>query len=103
MAQRQCHGGFEVRETLPEAVSGIISSMRINYSAPLSKGSRIAVTAPSSGVEPPLHARLDLVIGHLKSQGFALEEGRCLREQRQSASASAGERAAELMQFLLRE
>ncbi len=77
--------------------------MRIDYPPPLVQASRIAVTAPSSGVQAPLHRRLDLVIDHLKSQGFAVEEGRCLREQRQGASASADERAADLMRFLFRD
>jgi muramoyltetrapeptide carboxypeptidase len=39
----------------------------------------------------------------LRASGFIVEEGRCLREQRASASASADERAAELMRFLLRD
>lgn len=77
--------------------------MRVEYPAPLVAGSRVAVTAPSSGVEPPLHRRLDLVIGHLRAQGFQVEQGRCLREQWQGASASANERAAEWMRFLLRD
>ena len=73
------------------------------YPTPLYQGDLIAITAPSSGVEPALHARLDLVIGHLVVQDFRVEEGRCLRSQSQSASAPAHERAAELMQFLLRD
>ncbi len=77
--------------------------MRIAYPAPLQPGSRIAVTAPSSGVEPPLHPRLDLAIAHLQAQGFGVEEGRCLRAEVHSASAGAQERAAELMHLLLRE
>lgn len=77
--------------------------MRIVYPPPLLPGARIAVTAPSSGVEAALHARLDLVISHLRSLGFVVEEGRCLREQRAGASASADERAAELMRFLQRD
>ncbi|MCU7372321.1 hypothetical protein PEC18_15975 [Paucibacter sp. O1-1] len=35
----------------------------------------IAVTAPSSGVPAPLHARLDLVIEHLRAQGYRVVEG----------------------------
>lgn len=75
----------------------------LRYPAPLGPGSRIVVTAPSSGVLPALHARLDLNIGHLRSQGFVVEEGRCLRDEQRSASAPAAERAAELMQQLLRD
>lgn len=71
--------------------------------APLVPGARVVVTAPSSGVPPPLHRRLDLVLGHLRGQGFVVEEGRCLRDERRSASAPADERAAELMAVLLRD
>jgi muramoyltetrapeptide carboxypeptidase len=79
------------------------TSAFFRYPAPLKVGSRIAVTAPSSGVEPPLHPRLDLNFAHLQAQGFVLDEGRCLRNQHASASATADVRAAELMHFLLRD
>ncbi|MBX3636778.1 MAG: LD-carboxypeptidase [Rubrivivax sp.] len=73
------------------------------YPPPLRPGDRIAVTAPSSGVEPRHHARLDLVLGHLRTRGFAVEEGRCLRDERDDASAGADERAAELQALLCRD
>jgi muramoyltetrapeptide carboxypeptidase len=76
--------------------------MAIIYPPPLKRGARIAVIAPSSGVEPPLLARLDLCLAHLRAQGFEVEEGRSLRTQVFDASASAGERADELMRTLLR-
>jgi muramoyltetrapeptide carboxypeptidase len=76
--------------------------MAIRYPLPLRPGDRIVVTAPSSGVEPPLHPRLDLVLAHLRAQGFQVEEGQCLRAEAHSASAPADARAAELMQTLLR-
>ncbi|MBS0444451.1 MAG: LD-carboxypeptidase [Proteobacteria bacterium] len=60
------------------------------------------MTAPSSGVRQPLQARLDLVLSHLRHQGFVVEEGRCLREEHDNASAPAIERAAELNAALLR-
>ena len=75
----------------------------LRYPAPLRKGERIVVTAPSSGVLPALHARLDLVISHLRRQGFVVEEGTCLRNEERSASAPAALRAAELMHHLLRD
>lgn len=75
----------------------------LRWPRPLQRGARIVVTAPSSGVEPPLHARLDLCLAHLRSQGFEVEEGRCLRDERHSASAPADVRAAELLQTLLRD
>ena len=77
--------------------------MNLRYPTPLARGHRIVVTAPSSGVEPALHARLDLTLQHLRQQGFVIEEGRCLRHEARSASAPAAERAAELMQALLRD
>ncbi len=77
--------------------------MKMRYPAPLRPGARIAVTAPSSGVEPPCHARLDLALGQLRARGFTVEEGRCLRAQAQDASAPASVRAAELMHFLMRD
>lgn len=77
--------------------------MTIRYPAALTRGARIAVTAPSSGVAPRCHARLDLALAHLRAQGFVVEEGRCLRAEWRDASAPADERAAELMHFLLRD
>ena len=77
--------------------------MHIRYPAPLSPGDRVAVTAPSSGVLAALHPRLDLVIAHLRGQGFVVEEGLCLRNEQHSASAPAADRAAELMRCLLRD
>ena len=77
--------------------------MGIRYPTPLARGHRVFVTAPSSGVEPALHARLDLTLQHLRGQGFVVEEGACLRREARSASAPAAERAAELMQALLRD
>ena len=79
------------------------SSARPSYPRPLRAGSRIAVTAPSSGVLPPLHPRLNLNLSHLRAQGFIVEEGHCLRGEHLSASASADARATELMHFLLRD
>ena len=85
----------------PSPVSASPGPLR--YPAPLCPGERIVVTAPSSGVLPALHARLELVIGPLRNQGFTVEEGRCLRDEQRSASAPAAERAAELMRHLLRD
>ncbi len=75
----------------------------IRYPRPLAAGSRIVVTAPSSGVEAPLHARLELCLAHLRAQGFVVEEGRCLRAQQQGASAPLAQRDAELEHTLMRD
>ena len=63
--------------------------MTLQFPTPLARGHRIVVTAPSSGVEPALHARLDLTLQHLRHQGFVVEEGLCLRHEARSASAPA--------------
>lgn len=61
----------------------------------------IAVTAPSSGVRAELHPRLDVVLGHLRAQGFEVVEGATVRRQHKNSSAPARERAEELTRFLL--
>ncbi|MCX9157535.1 LD-carboxypeptidase [Niveibacterium sp. 24ML] len=73
----------------------------IRYPAPLARGSRIAVTAPSAGVGADCHERLDLVLRHLRERGFEVVEGHCLRANHKHASAPAARRAAELMHCLL--
>lgn len=75
----------------------------IRYPAPLLAGGRIAITAPSSGVEASMQLRLELCIEGLRTRGFVVEEGQCLRRQQQDASAPAEVRAAELMHYLLRD
>ena len=77
--------------------------MVIRYPLPLRAGDRVVITAPSSGVEPLLHPRLELVLAHLRAQRFEVEEGQCLRDEQHSASAPADVRAAELMHTLLRD
>ena len=52
---------------------------------------------------PAHHARLDHVLNTLRARGWVVEEGRCLRQQHQSASAPVAERAAEWMGALLRD
>ncbi|GGO72500.1 S66 family peptidase [Bowmanella pacifica] len=73
----------------------------LHYPKPLKKGSTVAVTAPSSGVPEAMHARLDIVLAHLRHQGFNVIEGQCLRANHQHASASKPRRTKELMDFLL--
>ncbi|WP_028864041.1 S66 family peptidase [Psychromonas aquimarina] len=72
----------------------------MKYPSPLVKGSRIAVTAFSSGVPEALHKRLDIVLANLKNSGFEVVEGSCLRENVKHVSSSAQLRAQELMNFL---
>lgn len=70
------------------------------FPKPLRTGDLIAVTAPSSGVSGPAIARLDLVFKHLRSLGYRIAEGKCLRSEYKNASAPREQRAQELMQFL---
>lgn len=70
------------------------------FPKPLRTGDLIAVTAPSSGVSGPAIARLDLVLEHLRSLGYRVVEGTCLRSEYKNASAPREQRAQELMQFL---
>ena len=75
----------------------------MQYPKPLLPGSRIAVTACSSGVPKPLHPRLNRVLDGLRDQGFEVIEGQCLREDTQHVSAEKTRRAKELMDFLCDE
>lgn len=72
----------------------------LRFPPPLRPGDTVAITAPSSGVEPGAQPRLDLVLDHWRARGFRVVEGACLRRQHHDASAPAAERAAELMRFL---
>jgi muramoyltetrapeptide carboxypeptidase len=74
--------------------------MRILLPKPLSPADLIAVTAPSSGVKGASLARLDLVLGHLRNRGYRVIEGKCLRSEHKTASASSHDRASELSNFL---
>ncbi|HET9240332.1 MAG TPA: S66 peptidase family protein [Oligoflexus sp.] len=71
----------------------------IRYPGPLKSGSTIAVTAPSSGVSSGCHKRLDIAIAHLRSQGFQLIEGDCLRSDYKHVSGPKEKRIAEFMRF----
>jgi muramoyltetrapeptide carboxypeptidase LdcA involved in peptidoglycan recycling len=72
----------------------------LRFPKPLAAGDLIAVTAPSSGVPPALHPRLDLAIAALEHRGFRVLEGECLRQQANGASAIPRRRADELTAFL---
>jgi len=72
----------------------------MKYPEPLKEGSKIAVTAFSSGVPAACHQRLDIVIANLKDRGFTVVEGQCLRENNHHVSASREQRVKELMYFL---
>lgn len=73
----------------------------MEYPAPLLPGSRIALTAISSGVPEPIHPRLDGVIADLRQRGFDVVEGECLRSNHHHVSASPKARVVEFMRFAL--
>ncbi|GHB43039.1 LD-carboxypeptidase [Pseudovibrio japonicus] len=73
----------------------------MKYPKPLRQGSKIAITAFSSGVIPHYHGRLDQAIQNLNNLGYEVIEGKCLRQDEKHVSAPRSERAAELMRFLL--
>ncbi|KEQ16816.1 S66 family peptidase [Endozoicomonas numazuensis] len=73
----------------------------MKYPAPLKSGSRVAITAFSSGVSEPYHARLDQCLEDLRSQGLEVVEGKCLRSDKNYVSAPLEQRASELTSFLV--
>lgn len=75
----------------------------MKYPAPLTPGARIGITAPSSGVNPINHHRLDLALNNLRQFGYEPVEGQCLRANFKHVSAAKELRAAEFMEFFLDE
>jgi muramoyltetrapeptide carboxypeptidase len=69
------------------------------FPAPLARGDRIAVTAPSSGVSADARPRLEFNLQWLRDRGFELVVGECMSGET-VRSAPAAERAAELTDFL---
>ncbi len=71
----------------------------IRYPEPLRVGDTIGITAPSSGVVEKLHPRLDLCITHLKSLGYKVVEGSCLRRHEKYVSGPPADRAKDLLEL----
>lgn len=74
--------------------------MQVRFPRPLVSGDLIAIVAPSSGVGPEMHGRLDAAIQLLQARGLRVREGARLRSQTKGASASSAERAEELERML---
>ncbi|MFG2296309.1 S66 peptidase family protein [Streptomyces sp. NPDC048603] len=74
--------------------------MSIRYPRPLLPGDRIGVTSPSSGVPERLRGRLDFAVKTVEARGYEVEVGRCMDGDAGHVSASAAERADELMRML---
>lgn len=75
--------------------------MTVRYPKPIQSGNLVALVAPSSGVQPNMHDRLNAVISLLQARGLRVQESPLLRRQIRGASGSAAERAKELMDALL--
>ncbi|MGX7761372.1 S66 family peptidase [Streptomyces angustmyceticus] len=73
--------------------------MPIRYPRPLRPGDRVGITAPSSGVDEKLHARLHLALRDVEAHGYEVVLGRCM-DGSGHVSAPASERADELMSML---
>ena len=71
----------------------------MRYPAPLKPGATIAISAISSGVDAPLHPRLDKILQQLRERGFNIIEGANLRNNTGYVSASSKARAEEFMAF----
>lgn len=69
----------------------------------LEKGATIGITAPSSGVQSPLHELVKTAINRLQEQGFNVICGETVWTQDKAKSAPAKVRAAELNQMMADE
>jgi muramoyltetrapeptide carboxypeptidase LdcA involved in peptidoglycan recycling len=74
--------------------------VNLRYPRPLAAGDRIGVTSPSSGVGPDSRERLGAALAFLGDRGYDVEVGDCM-DGSTHVSASARERADELMRMLL--
>ncbi|MET8893984.1 S66 family peptidase [Streptomyces albogriseolus] len=73
--------------------------MTVRYPSPLRPGDRVGVTSPSSGVPEALRARLEVAVRDIRARGYEVVVGTCMDGSRH-VSASAAERASELMSML---
>ncbi|MEU9607556.1 S66 peptidase family protein [Streptomyces sp. NPDC048057] len=73
--------------------------MAVRYPSPLRPGDRVGVTSPSSGVPKELHERLSVAVRDVRDRGYEVVIGRCM-DGSGHVSASAAERASELMSML---
>lgn len=74
---------------------------KIVYPDPLREGDCIAVSAPSSGVEPELHHLLHTARKNAEKQGFIVLEDDTIWTDNKCVSAPAEERARSLQRLLL--
>lgn len=74
--------------------------MELCFPRPLTEGSLVGVTSPSSGVSGALQPRLDVAVSAVEDRGFAVTVGECMNGDRH-VSAPAAQRAAEFQSMLL--
>jgi muramoyltetrapeptide carboxypeptidase len=67
------------------------------FPAPLHKGTTVGVSAISDGVAGAYHPHLDKCLKNLRSLGYKVIEGDCLRDSHEGVSAPREDRARELM------
>ncbi|SEH67506.1 Muramoyltetrapeptide carboxypeptidase LdcA (peptidoglycan recycling) [Halobacillus karajensis] len=72
----------------------------VKYPSALEKGDKLAVTAPSSGVEEHLHMLVHKAKEKVEHKGFIVQTGNTIWTETKSSSANAHIRAKELTQFL---
>lgn len=75
----------------------------IIYPEPLKKGSVIAITGPSGGVHERFNNRFELAVNHLKSKGFEVVEGNCLRGEHKHVSGPKEKRAQDFMELWMND
>ena len=70
------------------------------YPEPLKKGSRIAITAFSTGIAQRHEKRFNEIMRTLRNRGYEVVVGDCLKGEYKHVSAPKEQRASELMKFL---
>ncbi len=70
------------------------------YPKPLRKGSRISITAFSSGIADRHEKRFSEIVRTLNERGFEVVIGECLKGEIKHVSAPKERRAEELMKFI---
>jgi muramoyltetrapeptide carboxypeptidase len=78
----------------------MISMARISYPSALREGDRLAITAPSSGVEDHLHPLLAKSKVNLERLGFVIVEGNTIWTNDKCVSSSIETRVRELESYL---
>jgi muramoyltetrapeptide carboxypeptidase len=73
------------------------------YPEPLKKNSKIGITGPSGGIHERFTERYNLALGHLKSLGYEIVEGNCLKGEFKHVSGPKEKRAEDFMSLWMRD